>query len=599
MKNNFKHIIGPISGLCFFLCASNVSAQLSATELARIFAEDAAQGDSYGYAVDIDGDRAVIGARFVDERNDQGQILVNNTGAAYVYLRNPQTGLWEADETGKEHGQLVMAGAEPGDQFGSSVAIDGDVIVVGAPQDDINQVAFKGSAHVFTRGPEGWDNGVELLPGDEDINPIYENYGISVDIDNGTIVVGVAFDDEKNDGRTSGASGSAYVYEKVLEDWTMKARLLPPGTADHQNFGWSVAIDRNIIIVGAPHWTGSGFGEAYLFGRLDGVWGSEAKQLPATDNLTEDQFGWSVAISGDIAVVGARMDDDVDKGTTDSGSITVFDRSSGGWSNKGKLLASNGELNDRFGSDVATNGEAVIAGAPQNGSFNRGSFYSFSSSGSDWSESEVIEPLKNPGNVSTIQQFGTSVALDGGSLIVGAPASDINNGSTTVFFPGAAFIYGLNATAIPTFDGSEFLTIRSPPGTFLINVIAIDPATLGGSALNVSSPLGVNLPQDVSFPLGALGFDVNGLTPGAAVEVEIEFPEEVPVSSYFKFSDDWYEFLDDGTTGATVTPGKVKLKFVDGGRGDHDGVADGVITDPGALSAIIISDTLFEDGFED
>ena len=66
----------------------------------------------------------------------------------------------------------------------------------------------------------------------------------------------------------------------------MKARLLPPGTADHQNFGWSVAIDRNIIIVGAPHWTVSGVGEAYLFGRLLGVWGSQALQLPATDNLT-------------------------------------------------------------------------------------------------------------------------------------------------------------------------------------------------------------------------------------------------------------------------------------------------------------------------
>ena len=293
------------------------------------------------------------------------------------------------------------------------------------------------------------------------------------------------------------------------------------------------------------------------------------------------------------------MDDDVDNGRTESGSITVFDSSSGGWSNKGKLWASNGESNDRFGSDVATNGEAVIAGAPQNGSFNRGSFYSFSSSGSDWSESEVIEPLSNPGNVSTILQFGTSVALDGGSLIVGAPASDIYNGETFVFLTGAAFIYGLNATGIHSSIGNEELTIQSPPGTYLTNVIAINPATLGGSALNVSSPLGVNLPQNVSFPLGALGFNVNGLTPGAATEVEIEFPEEVPVSSYFKFSDDWYEFLDDGTTGATVTPGKVTLKFVDGGRGDHDGVANGVIVDPGAIANVTISDTLFENGFED
>jgi hypothetical protein len=201
-------------------------------------------------------------------------------------------------------------------------------------------------------------------------------------------------------------------------------------------------------------------------------------------------------------------------------------------------------------------------------------------------DTPVPTPVSS-GDVSFIQQFGTSVALDGATLIVGAPASDIYNGSITVFSTGAAFIYGLNATAIPAFGGSDFLTIQSPPGTFLTNVIAIDPATLGG------------LPLDISFPLGALGFSVSGLTKGAALEVEIEFPKEVSVSSYYKFSDHWYEFLDDGTTGATVTPGKVTLKFVDGGRGDHDETANGVIVDPGALSTITISETVFEDGFED
>ena len=514
---------------------------------------------------------------------------------------NPQTGLWEPEKKGEENVKLVYVNAESGDQFGSSVAIEGDVIVIGAPKDDINQVAFKGSAHVFTRGPEGWDNGVELLPGDEDINPIYENYGISVDIDNGTIVVGVAYDDEKNDGFTSGASGSAYVYEKVSDDWTMTTRLLPPGTEDHQNFGWSVSIDRNIIVVGAPHWTGAGIGQAYLFGRLDGVWGSQALQLPATDNLTGDQFGWSVAVSGNIAVVGARMDDGPDTGV-DSGSIAIFDNSSGSWSYEDKFFASDGEASGWFGSAVATNGEAVIAGSQKNGPGSRGTIYSFSDSGSAWEEDGLSWPLwppANPGNVSWIQQFGASVALDGSSLIVGSPASDINNGTNTVFLSGAAFIYGLNTTGIPSFDGLNDLAIQSPPGTYLTDVIAIDPATLGGSALNVSAPLGINFPQDVSFPLGALGFNVNGLTPGASIEVEIEFPEDVPVSSYYKFSDDWYEFLDDGTTGATVTPGKVTLKFVDGGRGDHDGVANGVIEDPGAPGVITISDTLFEDGFED
>ena len=239
-----------------------------------------------------------------------------------------------------------------------------------------------------------------------------------------------------------------------------------------------------------------------------------------------------------------------------------------------------------FGSDVATNGEVVIAGASENGSFRRGSFYTFSNSGGTWAEDEVVFPANNPSNVSNVQFFGTSVAVDGGSLIAGAPGSDIYNGTSFVYVTGAAFIYGLNATSVSTADGSGYLSVQSPAGTFLSDVIAVDPDTLGAP------------PPDASFPFGALSFNVNGLTPGAAIEVEIEFPEELSVSSYFKYSDNWYEFLDNGTTGATVTSDKVILKFVDGGRGDHDGIANGVIEDPGAITVIAVSDTTFEDGFE-
>jgi len=183
MKNIVRYRLIPIFWILLISFISNAYAQLGATELDRIFASDAAQSDGYGYAVDVDGERAVIGSRLDD---DDG----SGSGAAYVYLRNPQTGLWE------EETKLVMASAAAGDNFGSSVAIDGDVIVVGAPLDDINVGSnLHGSAHVFTRGPGGWDSGVELLP--QDTDTAYQNYGISVDINNDTIVVGVAYDNDK------------------------------------------------------------------------------------------------------------------------------------------------------------------------------------------------------------------------------------------------------------------------------------------------------------------------------------------------------------------------------------------------------------------
>ena len=325
MKYNIKNKISPSLGMFLFLCVSNASAQLEATEIDRLFASDAATSDGFGYAVDVDGDRAVIGSRFDD---DDG----SGSGAVYVYLRDSQTGLWE------EEAKLVMASAAAGDNFGSSVAIDGDVIVVGAPQDDINVGSnLHGSAHVFTRGPDEWNDGVELLPLDTDT--AYQNYGISVDIDNTTIVVGVAYDNDKGV-----ASGSAYVFELISDVWRKDGKLLPPVTAANQNFGWSVAIDKDTIVVGAPHWTASGEGSAYVFSR-DNLWTDPPITLPATDYVATDQFGWSVAISGDIAVVGARMDDD---SGPDSGSISIFDRSSGSWSNKGRFLASNGAEDDFF-----------------------------------------------------------------------------------------------------------------------------------------------------------------------------------------------------------------------------------------------------------
>ncbi|HKJ17757.1 MAG TPA: FG-GAP repeat protein [Xanthomonadales bacterium] len=559
------------SGICIFIFASNAHAQLSATELDRLIAGDPSNSDAMGWSVDVDGNRAVIGAPKDDD-------VVNgaNTGAAYVFLRNTQTGEWEQEE------KLVMQGAAAGDEFGTSVAISGDTIVVGAPQDDATTGSWlHGSAHVFTLDAGSWDSGVELLTDTPDTSETqYANYGISVDIDGDTLVVGVAYDAEQGT-----ASGSSFVFERTGQTWSEVQKLLPGVGAD-QNFGWSVGIDQTTIIVGAPHWTNSGVGEAYVHTRSGGVWPVNGTQLSPADNLATDNFGWSVAISGDQAVVGARFDDDAINGQ-DAGSINIFERSSGVWSSGIKLTASNGEANDQFGFDVATNGEAVMVGAIQNGSFNRGSVYLFTDPGSGWAEDDILFPVTNITNVSAIVHFGSGVAVDLGTMVVGARNSDVADGMGFKFGAGAAFAYGVNTTAISSATSANQVVIKAPAGSYLSDVGAYDPESLG------------TLPPDSSFPLGAVGFQVNGLTPGAAIEVELLYPDSVMISSYYKFSDHWYEFLDDGTTGAVITTGKVTLKLVDGERGDHDSLVNGVIIDPGAPSENQISVELFDDGFED
>jgi len=558
-------------GICIFFFAANAQAQLSATELDRLIAGDPANSDAFGWSVDVDGDRAVIGTP-----KDDADGIGSNTGAAYVFLRNTQTGEWVQEE------KLVMQGAAAGDEFGTSVAISGDTIVVGAPLDDVTTGSWlHGSAHVFTLEAGSWDSGVELLTDTPDTSETqYANYGISVDIDGDTLVVGVAYDAEQGT-----ASGSSFVFERSGQTWSKVQKLLPGAGAD-QNFGWSVAIDQTTIIVGAPHWTSSGVGEAYVHTRSSGVWPVNGTQLMPVDNLATDNFGWSVAISGDLSVVGARFDDDVANGQ-DAGSITIFERSSGIWSSGGKFTASNGEANDQFGFDVATNGEAVMVGAIQNGSFNRGSVYLLTDTGSGWTEDDILFPVSNPANVSAIVNFGSGVAVDLGTMVVGARNSDVADGMGFKFGAGAAFTYGVNTTAISSAAGADQIVIKAPVGSYLSDVGAYNPESLGA------------LPPDTSFPLGAVGFQVNGLTPGAAIEVELLYPDSVMISSYYKFSDHWYEFLDDGTTGAIISTGKVTLKLVDGERGDHDSLVNGVIIDPGAPSESQTSENVFDDGFED
>ncbi len=149
----------------------------------------------------------------------------------------------------------------------------------------------------------------------------------------------------------------------------------------------------------------------------------------------------------------------------------------------------------------------------------------------------------------------------------------------------------LNVTSIPNFDNSDYLVVQSPPGTALSNVAVADPNTLG-------TP-----PAGVSFPLGALQFSVTGFSPGAAVDVEILLPVGVMVTGYYKYGDEpamagdhWYEFLFDGTTGASIFPNKIVLHLVDGDRGDDDVSANGIIIDPGAAS---FTEEIFSHGFED
>jgi hypothetical protein len=239
-----------------------------------------------------------------------------------------------------------------GDWFGRSVSVSGDTAVVGAPSDDDNGTR-SGSAYVFRRTGSSWTQAQKLLPGDGAANDLF---GTSVSVSGDTAVVGALYDDDNGAG-----SGSAYVFRRTGSSWTQAQKLLPgDGTADVV-FGASVSVSGDIAIVGAPGDGQNDFepGSAYVFTRTGSSWTQEQKLLPA-DGTEYDFFGYSVSVTGDTAVVGAYGDDD---NGTSSGSAYVFTRVGSRWTQVHKLLPGDGAADDHFGYSVSVSGDIAVVGA--------------------------------------------------------------------------------------------------------------------------------------------------------------------------------------------------------------------------------------------
>ncbi|HSB11688.1 MAG TPA: FG-GAP repeat protein, partial [Blastocatellia bacterium] len=331
----------------------------------KLTASDAAGGDLFGASVAISGETIVVGA-------PNGDTAAGfDSGSAYVFVRSGS--VWS------EQAKLTASDAAGGDLFGHRVAISGDTVVVGAPLDK-NAAGFDfGSAYVFVRSGSVWSEQAKLTASDAAVE---DEFGISVAISGETIVVGAPFGDTA----AGFGSGSAYVFVRSGSVWSEQAKLTASDAAGGDEFGWSVAISGETIVVGALFGdtaAGPDSGSAYVFVRSGSVWSEQAK-LTASGG---DEFGWSVAISGETIVVGAPFGDTA--AGPDSGSAYVFVRSGSVWSEQAKLIASDAAAGDHFGRSVAISGETIVVGAPSDDTaagFDSGSAYVFVRSGSVWSE---------------------------------------------------------------------------------------------------------------------------------------------------------------------------------------------------------------------
>src|SRR6266508_4063415 len=367
------------------------------------------------------------------------------------------------DPTFTQHQKLEASDPAAFDGFGFSVAISGETVVVGALFDDGAAGLQQGSAYVFARSGGVWTQQQELLASDAAAGAVF---GISVAISGETVVVGAPGDDSR---------GSAYVFARNGGVWSQQQKLLASDAAAGDAFGESVAISGETVVVGAQFdddVAGDNQGSAYVFARSDGGWSHQQKLLASDARCCGEAFGESVAISGETVVVGSG-------GGGVGGSAYVFARSSGVWSQQQKLRASDAAVADSFGASVAISGETVVVGAPFDAGAagnSQGSAYVFARSGGVWSQQQKLEAS----DAALGDQFGFSVAVSGGTVVVGSH----DDSGAAGRLQGSAYVFG----PVP-FDFSGFFPpVDNPPAVNVVNAgraIPVKFSLSGDKGLNI------------------------------------------------------------------------------------------------------------------
>lgn len=366
--------------LFLLMIAFHVNAQETIDLLeSKILANDRSSDDQFGWDVAISGDTVVVGARganpgavYVLQQNEgtwvqqskltsgfsgagpfgasvdiSGDTIVvgdyseyPGVGAAYIFQRTGSNWALQA--------RIVPSDSAVGDHFGTSVAINGDTIVVGA-NDAIHSGGQRGAAYVFQRSGTTWTQQAKLITSDL---TIVANFGYSVDIDEDTIAVGAP------DGA---AEGSVHIFRRAGVNWPLERLLLNPDPVSVRGFGVSVSLSDETLAVGAPYLPEpvSASGSVYIFQRNQGAWVQQAKL--EIDSPTRNGFGYDVGLDENTLLVGAYADDHAG---TASGAAFLYKLNGGSWVQQTKITASDASEDDEFGYSVALRSDRFVMGAP-------------------------------------------------------------------------------------------------------------------------------------------------------------------------------------------------------------------------------------------
>lgn len=465
----------------------------------KALASDGDGADTFGNSVAISGDTAVVGA-YTDTPNV-------NQGSAYVFVRSGSTWTQQA--------KLLASDGAASDYFGSSVAVSGNTILVGAQGANVGLNSDQGAAYVFIRSGTTWTQQQKLTASD---GAASDYFGLSVALDGETALIGAYYD-------TVGANanqGSAYVFIRSGATWTQQQKLTASDGAASDWFGYSVALDGDTALVGAYKddvGANPDQGSAYVFFRSGATW-SQQQQLTYPSGTTTDYFGYSVALDGDTALVGAYYDDTLSY--INNGSAWVFVRDGATWSLQGGLIASDTASGDKFGVSVALSGDVALVGAYYDqvgANSQQGSAYVFVRAGTPetivWTEKAHITASDG----ATSDWFGVSVALEGDTALVGSVYDDTGS----IFDHGSAYFYqAYFSDADLTVSVATGTANPAKPGDTVLltaSVLNLGPASASAALLDAPLPAGLTYashtathglysPSNGSWSVGSLAFGV-------------------------------------------------------------------------------------------
>ena len=383
-------------------------------------------------------------------------------GAAYVFVK-PAAGWATMTQTAK-----LTASNAAGSEFGNSVSIDGDTIVVGAHYATVGANDYQGAAYVFAKPGSAWTDMTQTATLTASDGAMNARFGSSVSISGNTVVVGAAL---AQVGSGPLFQGAAYVFAKgaAWTDMTQTAKLTASdGASDSAGaeFGSSVSISGNTLVVGAPHATvGPNLtqGAAYVFTQPGGGWAdaTETAKLTESDGAKGDLFGSSVSISGNTVVVGeanAAVGPNLTQGVA-----YVFIEPASGWANMTqtvKLSATRGAAGDGFGLAVAIDGDTLVVGAPDATAVPF--LYGFN-------------PGRGAAYVFVRTQAGpvvTGIYLSSGPAAGGRMVTITGTGFTAA----TAVDFGPGAATSVVVDSDTQIRAASPAGSGTVNVKVVAPA---------------------------------------------------------------------------------------------------------------------------